>query len=88
MVFSSRVLHKAGFSNPTFVDQMGESLEGAVIGRLDIVRKNASRQFTDAQMIGQTIAAHTFARTRFIAAIAVFEVFFLFAFHDRTPSSD
>jgi len=88
MVFSSLVLDKPGCSDSTFADQAGKALEGAVIGRLDIVRKNASRQFTDAQMIGQTIAAHTFARTRFIAAIAVFEVFFLFAFHDRTPSSD
>jgi hypothetical protein len=59
--------------------------ERAVIGTLGVIRESASGQFPAFYMVLQTIAAETFARAGFIATIAVFQVFFLFAVHSLFP---
>jgi hypothetical protein len=62
-------------------NQAGKMLERPIIAAFGIRRKEASREFSAAQMIAQTIAAGSFPGTRLIRAIAVFSVFRLLAIH-------
>jgi hypothetical protein len=64
------------------LDQLDESLETAVVGSLHVIRETTGRKLTHVQMIVQAFAANALARTPAVAAIAPFQIGFLFAFHD------
>jgi len=62
-------------------------LERPVIRAFGFGRETTGRQFPRGQVILQTIAANGFPRTRFVAAIALLLVSFLFAIHISIPDS-
>jgi len=56
-------------------------LERSIKSPLCLLWKAAGRQLAASQVIFQTFAANAFSAARFIAAITILKVLFLFAFH-------
>ena len=61
--------------------ELGETLEAAVVGALDLLRETAGRKLAHAEMIGEALAAHPLSRTSAVAAVAPFQIALLLAFH-------
>ena len=58
-------------------------LEGSIPGFLGFSRKAASGQLAAFEMVADALTAIALARTGFIAAIAIFSVFFFVTLHRR-----
>jgi hypothetical protein len=61
-------------------NQARKMLKGSVPGFFGIIGKTTTGQLPALQVIAQTLAADSFARTRIICAITPIEVLFLIAF--------
>ncbi len=56
------------------LDQLGKSLEAAVIGPFHGIREATGRKLAHVEMVAQALAADALARTPAIAAIAPFQI--------------
>jgi hypothetical protein len=60
-------------------DQLCEMLEGAVIGSFCAFREKAARQLPFLQVVGNAVAADSFAGAGFVGAAADVQIFIFFA---------
>jgi hypothetical protein len=69
-------------SNRPGLDQLGKSLKAAVVGSFHRIRETTARKLAHAKVVLQAFAANALSRTPAVAAIAPFQVGWLFAFHN------
>jgi hypothetical protein len=60
---------------------LGKLLKAAVVGPFHRVRETTGRELAHAKMILQAFAANSLSRTPAVAAVAPFQIGWLFAFH-------
>jgi hypothetical protein len=70
-----------GWSNRPGLDQLGKPLKAAVIGPFHSIRKTTGRKLAHAKMVLQALAANSLSRTPAVAAVAPFQIGWLFTFH-------
>jgi hypothetical protein len=63
------------------LDQLGEPFKAAVVGPFHIVGKTTGRELAHAEVVRQALATDALARTPAVAAIALFQIGWLFTFH-------
>jgi hypothetical protein len=63
------------------LDQLGKLLKTAVIGPFHSILETAGRKLAHAKVVLQALAANALTRTTAVAAIAPFQIDFLFTFH-------
>jgi hypothetical protein len=64
------------------LNQLGKPLKAAVIGPFHSVRETTGRKLSHAKVVLQALAANSLSRTPAVAAVAPFQIGWLFAFHD------
>jgi len=64
------------------LDKFGEALKAAIIGPFHSVRETTGRKLSHAKVVLQALAANSLSRAPGVAAIAPFQIGWLFAFHD------
>jgi hypothetical protein len=66
------------------LNQLGKSLKAAVIGPFQSIRETAGRKLAHAKVVLQAFAANSLSRTPAIAAVAPFQIGWLFTFHNMS----
>jgi hypothetical protein len=64
------------------LDQPGKLLKTAVIGPFHRIRETTGRKLAHAKVVLQALAANSLSRTPAVAAVAPFQIGWLFAFHN------
>jgi hypothetical protein len=67
--------------NPAFSYKPGKMLEGAIISSFGVFRETAAGQLPALQVVLKAVATGPLVGARIIAAVAMFQILFLFAFH-------
>lgn len=67
--------------DPVLLNQAGKMSKRSIVCLFRVIWETAAWKLTVLQVVAQTVATESFARTRFVAAVAVFQIDGLFTFH-------